>query len=69
MLYIQYLVQFQEGQPNIKALIDSGSEINAMTPVYAVKLGLTARKTSVGAQKIDGLPLKTYGMVSASFSL
>ncbi len=40
-----------------------------MTPAYATKLGLTAWNTSVGAQKIDDLPLKTYGMVSASFSL
>ncbi len=40
-----------------------------MTPGYAVELGLTTWKTSVGAQKIDGLPLETYGMVSASFSL
>ncbi len=40
-----------------------------MTPAYAAELGLTIRKTSVGAQKNDSLPLETYGMVSASFSL
>ncbi len=40
-----------------------------ITPAYVAELGLTTRKTSVGAQKIDGLPLETYGMVSASFSL
>ncbi len=40
-----------------------------MTPVYAAELGLTTRKTSVGAQKIDGSPLETYGMVLASFLL
>ncbi len=40
-----------------------------MTPAYTVELGLTAWKTSVGAQKIDGLPLETYGMASASFLL
>ncbi len=40
-----------------------------MTPAYAKKLGLTTRKTSIGAQKIDGSPLETYGMVLASFSL
>ncbi len=40
-----------------------------MTPAYATKLGLTARKTSVRAQKIDGSPLETYGMVTASFLL
>ncbi len=40
-----------------------------MTPAYATKLDLTVRKISVGAQKIDGLLLETYGIVSASFSL
>ncbi len=40
-----------------------------MTPTYAAKLGLTTRKTSVGAQKIDGSPLETHGMTSARFAL
>ncbi len=39
-----------------------------MTPAYTTKLDLTAQKISVRAQKIDGSPLETYGMVSASFS-
>ncbi len=65
---IRYPVQFQ-GSQNVKALIDSGSEVNAMTPAYAAELGLTTRKSSVGAQKIDGSSLETYGMVTASFSL
>ncbi len=66
--YIWYLVQIQ-GSPNVKALIDSGSEVNAMTPTYVAELGFTTRKTSVGAQKIDGSPLETYSMASASFLL
>ncbi len=40
-----------------------------MTPAYVAELGLTTQKTSVRAQMIDGLPLETYGMASASFSL
>ncbi len=40
-----------------------------MTPAYTTKLGLSTRKTSVGAQKINGSPIETYGMVSARFSL
>ncbi len=40
-----------------------------MIPAYVTKLGLTTQKTSVGAQKIDGLSLETYGIVSASFLL
>ncbi len=67
MLCIWYPAQFQNNE--IQALIDSGSEVNAMIPAYATKLGLSAWITSVGAQKIDGSPLKTYNMVLASFSL
>ncbi len=40
-----------------------------MTLAYVAKLGLTTRKTNVGAQKIDSSPLKTYGIVSASLLL
>ncbi len=40
-----------------------------MTSTYAAELGLTTWKTSVGAQKIDGSLLETYGMASASFLL
>lgn len=40
-----------------------------MTPAYTAKLGFTIKKTSVTAQKIDGLPLEIYGMVSARFSI
>ncbi len=53
----------------MKVLINSGSEVNSMTPAYASELGLTTRKTSVGAQKIDGSLLENYGIVSASFLL
>ncbi len=69
MPYIRYLVQFQGDQPEVMALIDSGSEVNAMTPAFAVKLGLGPRPTNVGAQNIDGSPLETHGMASARFSL
>ncbi len=63
---IWYPVRFQEGQP-IKALIDSNSEVNTITPAYVAKLGLTTRITRIRAQKIDGSLLETYGMVLASF--
>lgn len=66
--YIWYLVQFQESQ-SIRALIDSQSEINAMTLAYVAKLDLTSQKINVGAQKMDGSPLETHDMASAVFSL
>ncbi len=40
-----------------------------MTADYASKLDLTARKTSVKAQKIDGLPLETHSITSTRFLL
>ena len=64
---IHYPVQFQEEQ--VKALLDSGSEVNAMNPDYAQKLGLKIRRTNIGAQKIDGSALKTFGMVIADFQV
>ncbi len=42
-----------------------GSEVNAMTPTYSAKVGIVTRKTNVGAQKINGSALVTYGMVIA----
>lgn len=40
-----------------------------MRPPYAAKLGLTIRKTDVGAQKIDRSHLETFKIVIAGFSL
>ena len=40
-----------------------------MTLAYAKKLGLQTQKTNVGAQKIDGSLLGTYGMVIAAFQV
>ena len=64
---IRYLIRFKKN--DVQALIDSGSEVNAMTPGYASKLGLKVRPINVGAQKIDGSTLKTFGMVLASFQV
>ncbi len=43
---IRYPVQFQAQQ--VKALIDSGSEVNAITPAFAAKLGFSTQPTGVG---------------------
>ena len=67
---IDYPVSFRKDPAGpVSALIDSGSEVNAMHPDYAKKLGLDIRKTDVGAQKIDGTTLETFGMVIAAFSV
>ena len=63
--YIHYPVQFQEEQ--VRALLDSGNEFNAMSPAFIKKLGLKTRKTNVGNQKIDSSALETFGIVIADF--
>ena len=66
---IRYPVRLRKDQDEVEALLDSGSEVNAMHPAYAAKLGLRVRETDVGAQKIDGSHLDTFGMVIAGFSV
>lgn len=68
ILYIHYLIQFKKNNKvKILTLIDSASEINAVTSAYATKLGLKIWFTHVKAQKIDSFLYKTYNMVLAGF--
>ena len=64
---IHYPIGFQEEQEQVKALLDSGSEVNAMSPIYAKKFGLKTWKTNIEAQKIDGFALEIFGMVIDNF--
>ena len=66
---IYYLVWFQESQEQIRALLDSGNEINTMSPAYIERLGLKTRKTNIRAQKMDSSALETFGMVIANFQI
>ena len=66
---IWYPVWFKKNQDNTQALINLGSEVNAMNPTYTKKLSLRVRQTDIGAQKIDRSYLKAFGMVIASFLL
>ena len=73
---IQYLIVFPGGITQdglalgpMSAFLDSDSEVNAMHPAFAEKLGLVVQTTNVGAQKIDSTILETYGMVVAAFSV
>ncbi len=63
---IRYPVTFKDQS---KALLDTGSKVNAMSQAFAQQLGLKICKTNVGAQKIDGTILETYGMVVSTFSV
>ena len=67
---IHYPVQFKGRNKNqVQALIDSDSEVNAMIPAYTSRLGLRDYRNDIGAQKIDGSTLETFGMVLASFQV
>ena len=71
VLYIYYPVQFRKDKEGatIQALIDFGSEINAMTPAYDKQLGFRTQRIDIRAQKIDGSLLATYEMVIAVFQV
>ena len=67
---IHYPVQFRNNKGrDVLAFLNSRREVNAITPAYVAQLGLKVQKTDVGAQKIDGSSLVTYGMVIATFQV
>ena len=67
---IHYSVQFRDtDRAPMQALIDSGSEVNAIHPSFVKQLDLSIRPTDVGAQKIDGTTRDTHRMVVAAFSV
>ncbi len=63
---IRYSVTFKD---QTEALLDSGSEVNAMSQAFEQQLGLKIHKINVRAQKIDGTTLETYGMIVSIFSV
>ena len=66
---ICYPIRLKKSKVQVQALIDSGSEVNPMTPGYASKLGLKVRLIDVGAQNIDCSTLKAFEMVLANFQV
>ena len=65
--YIHYPIRFKKKE--VQVLIDSDSELNAMTPAYASKLGLRVYHTNIGAQQIDSSIFEIFEMVLASFKM
>ena len=66
---IRYPITFRKKSVSMSALLDSSSEVNAIHPFFAQKLRISIRPTDVGAQKIDGTMLDTFGMVVSAFSV
>ena len=74
VMCIRYPVQFrqkndEDKDKDVRVLIDSSSEVNAIHPTYATKLGLRARKIDIGTQKINRSYLETFEMVIADCSV
>lgn len=67
ILCIHYPLRFQKKDAEIKALIHSSNEINAMTLLYTSKLGLKICFINVRAQKINGSIFKIFKMVLVNF--
>ena len=67
--YIKYPITFWMKSVPILALLDSGSEVNAIYPTFAKEPGLFIRLTNVRAQKIDGSMLDIFEMVVIAFSV
>ena len=69
VLCIRYLITFQKKSVSMSALLDSGSEVNAINSTLVRELGLPIRPMGVGAQKFDGTILDTFRMVVIAFSV
>ena len=67
VLCVHYLICFKKKE--VRALIDSSSEINAISLAYASRLGLQVYCTDIGAQKTDGSTFQTFEMVLANFQV
>ena len=74
VMCIQYSITFQGSVTHnssaldfVSALFDISSEVNAIHPTFAKKLGLVLRSTNIDAQKIDGLAFEIYRIVIAAF--
>lgn len=69
ILSIQYPLKLEKHYTKVQVLLDSNSEINAITPTYTAKLGLRIYSTDIRAQKIDRSTFSTYGIVLVNFQL
>ena len=64
---IYYLVWFKERQKQVKVLLDSDSEVNAMSLAFVKKLDFKTRKINIRAQEIYGSAFETFEMVITDF--
>ena len=66
---IRYPITFRKKSVPVSALLDSGSEVNAIHPTFARELGLPIKTMDFGAHKIDSIILDIIEMVFVAFSM
>ena len=66
---IWYPITFWKKSVSMSALFDLASEVNAIHPTLARKLGLPIRPINVETQKIDGTMLDIFRIVVSAFSV
>lgn len=67
---IHYPLYFCKDKENkMRALIDFSNQVNAMTPVHTLKLGLKIGCIRFGAEIIDDFTFETFKIVLASFQI
>ena len=67
ILYIRYPINFRKKFIPVLALLDLDSKYNTIYLTFAKELGFSIRPIDVGAQKFDGIILKTFRIVVAAF--
>lgn len=67
VLSIYYPLHFLKTIINIRTLLDSSGEGNAMTLAYAASLDLTMWSTNIEVQMINNFTFETFKMVLANF--
>ena len=67
IIFLDDIIQDSSALDLILALLDLGSEVNAIHPNFAKKLGFVMQTTNIGAQKIDGTTFETFKIVVTAF--
>ena len=62
---IRYPINFKK--KSMLELLDLGSKVNAINPIFTKEPGFPIKPTDVGMQKIDGIMLDTNGIVVVAF--
>lgn len=69
ILYINYLIYFKKDSIKMQGPLHFCNKVNTIILAYVLKLALKIYLTNIKAQKIDGISLKIFEIVVASFQV